>query len=50
MCPEGHRVFTTWEKLRRKRDCPTCNSNRLKSVNFEVIPKKKDVYRILSLD
>lgn len=50
MCPEGHRVFTTWEKLRRKRECPTCNQNRLKTVNFEIIPKKKDIYRIIALD
>jgi excinuclease UvrABC ATPase subunit len=50
MCPEGHKVFTTWEKLRRRRECPTCNQNKLKSTNFKVTPKKKDVYRILALD
>lgn len=50
ICPEGHHVFTTWEKLRRRRDCPICNKNHLKQISFEVTPKKKDVYRILALD
>ena len=50
ICPEGHHVFTTWEKLRRRRACPICNQNYLKSDNFTVVQKKKDVYRILALD
>lgn len=50
VCPEGHHVFTTWEKLRRRRDCPICNKNHLKQDQFTANPKKKDVYRILALD
>jgi hypothetical protein len=23
-CPEGHRVFVPWKKIRTKRECPTC--------------------------
>jgi hypothetical protein len=28
-CPEGHRVFAPWKKLRNKRECPTCAKNNL---------------------
>lgn len=23
-CPEGHTVFSTWGKMRTKRECPVC--------------------------
>jgi hypothetical protein len=23
-CPEGHRVFLPWKKIRSRRECPTC--------------------------
>ena len=26
-CPEGHRVYAPWKKLRTRRDCPTCRAN-----------------------
>lgn len=49
-CPEGHKVFTTWEKLRRKRECPICKQNTLKENKPIIIPKKKNCNRILGLD
>ncbi len=49
-CPEGHKVFSTWEKLRKKRECPICNKNHLKQEQFQVVPKDKNKYRILALD
>ena len=26
-CPEGHRVYSTWKKLRIKKECPVCKQN-----------------------
>lgn len=49
-CPEGHRVFTTWEKLRRKHECPVCKQNILKENKPVIIEKKKGVTRVLALD
>lgn len=48
-CPEGHNVFTSWGKLRTKRECPVCNSNQFKQTD-KVIPKKKGTKRFLALD
>jgi hypothetical protein len=25
-CPYGHRVFLPWEKLRSRRECPSCKA------------------------
>lgn len=49
-CPEGHRVFTTWEKLRRRRECPVCKQNTLKENKPILIEKSKGTYRVLALD
>lgn len=49
-CPEGHKVYTSWDKLRRKHECPVCKNNKLKNVNIEVKPKKKGCQRIMALD
>lgn len=50
MCPEGHKVFTTWDKLRKKQECPVCKQNVLKENKPVIIEKKKDCYRVLALD
>ena len=49
-CNEGHKVFTTWGKLRTKRDCPICKNNIFKENKPIIIEKKKDQNRILGLD
>lgn len=49
-CPEGHVVFSTWDKLRKKRDCPVCKQNVLKENKPVIIEKKKNVIRTLALD
>lgn len=49
-CSEGHRVYNTWKKIRKKRECPVCIQNQLKDIESNIIPKKKDEFRILALD
>lgn len=51
-CPEGHQVYSTWKKIRTKRDCPLCRKNQVAEVsaNDIVVPKPKNVRRVLALD
>jgi hypothetical protein len=49
-CPEGHRVYSTWKKLRVKKECPVCKQNIFTDRITKIIPKKKDTYRVLALD
>ena len=49
-CPEGHRVYSTWKKLRIKKECPVCKQNIFNDRTTKIIPKKKDTYRVLALD
>lgn len=49
-CSEGHRVFSTWRKIRNKRECPICKQNTLKVEKFKVAPKKFGTTRVLALD
>lgn len=51
-CPEGHRVFVPWKKLRTKRECPTCKAaaHNLVENEGEVLPKPKGVKRTIALD
>lgn len=49
-CNEGHKVYTSWDKLRRKRECPVCKQNELKENKPVILKKKKDKNRILALD
>lgn len=49
-CNEGHRVFSSWKKLRNKRECPVCKNNKYKEQDTSVIPKKSKVKRVLGLD
>lgn len=51
-CPEGHRVFVPWKKLRTKRECPTCKAaaHNLVENEGEVLPKPKGIKRTIALD
>lgn len=49
-CPEGHRVFMPWKKLRTKRECPTCKQTVMVEQDDKVLPKSKGVKRTLALD
>lgn len=49
-CPEGHRVYNSWKRIRSHRDCPVCKQNRLKEQEATVITKKKGEKRVLAID
>lgn len=49
-CPEGHKVFLPWKKLRTKRECPMCKNNAYAKYEGEVIAKPKGANRVLALD
>lgn len=49
-CPEGHKVYSSWKKIRQKRECPTCAQNYYKKNELKVVQKQKGVKRILALD
>lgn len=51
LCPEGHKVFTSLKKWRKKAECPTCSSNIYNTLkDVASIQKKAGAYRVLSLD
>ena len=49
-CPEGHKVYVPWKKMRNKLVCPICKTNSLIIQSDKVLPKSNGVYRILTLD
>lgn len=49
-CPEGHRVYAPWKKLRTRRDCPTCRANSWTQFDGEIAPKPQGAKRTLALD
>ncbi len=49
-CNEGHKVFSTWKKLRSKRECPVCKQNKLKENKPVLVTKQKTGNRVLALD
>ena len=49
-CEEGHEVYTSWKKIRTKRDCPICKQNKFKKLVESVKPKPRGAKRILALD
>lgn len=49
-CSEGHKVHSTWRKLRNKVECPVCMSNKYKQVNERPVRKKAGVHRVLAID
>lgn len=48
-CPKGHTVITTYAVWRGRHSCPICDNPKLE-LSTKVIPKKKGVKRLLSLD
>lgn len=50
LCDEGHKVMSSWRKMRTKLICPICADNEYKKQNTKVVPKKKESHRILALD
>lgn len=49
-CPEGHLVYSSWKKMRNRRDCPVCKKNEITQFHGQVVEKKKGVVRCLALD
>lgn len=49
-CPEGHVVYSTWGKLRTKRECPVCKQNQYKEKKLVIRELKKGENRVLALD
>ena len=49
-CPNGHRVFVPWKKIRTKRECPSCKQKHEVEQDHKVLPKPKGVKRTLALD
>lgn len=49
-CPNGHRVFVPWKKIRTRRECPSCKPKIDIKQDGEVLPKSKGVKRTLALD
>ena len=49
-CPKGHQVFAPWEKIRTRRDCPSCKQQAFTQKEGEVLSKPKGATRILALD
>lgn len=49
-CSEGHKVFTTFKKVRDKWECPVCAANQYKEPTHTIKAKKSGVRRVLALD
>lgn len=51
ICPEGHTVYTTYDKFRKNPVCPICARQNLNiDEGIKRIPKKGGVKRTLALD
>ena len=51
ICPEGHTVYTTYEKFRKNPVCPICARKTLDTTEtIQRLPKKKGIKRTLALD
>jgi hypothetical protein len=48
-CAAGHKVFSTWKKMRSRAECPICKV-KAPLVDTTIIPKKKGVYRTIGID
>lgn len=49
-CPEKHKVYAPYKKIRDRYICPTCEDNPLKNIDLKIIPKSKDTTRFLVFD
>jgi hypothetical protein len=50
LCEEEHDVYSTWKKIRTRRECPICKHNTFKKLVETVKPKVKGQKRVLALD
>lgn len=50
LCPENHRVYNSWRRIRNKRECPVCKQNHFKEQEQKIIHKKPNEKRVLALD
>lgn len=48
-CAAGHKVFSTWKKMRSRAECPICKE-KAPLIDTTIIPKKKGVYRTIGID
>lgn len=51
-CPEGHKVFSSWKKLRGKLECPVCKQNPYKTKDKKLLSasNRKGKTCVLALD
>lgn len=49
-CNEGHRVYSTWKKMRNKLECPICKKNKYIDIAAATTVQKTSERRILALD
>ena len=49
-CSENHRIYSSWDKIRNKWECPHCKKNTYKELDTNIVPKKKGTYRVFGLD
>ena len=50
LCNEGHEVYSTWRKIRNRKDCPICKKNNYIVKAIKIKPKDINKKRILALD
>ena len=50
LCPEGHKVYNSWKKIRSRRECPVCKQNQFKEQEQTIVSKKRGEKRVLALD
>lgn len=49
-CEEGHKVYSSWKKIRAKAECPLCENNIYKNQEQKIVAKKSGIFRVLALD
>lgn len=49
-CDCGHRVYSTWKKIREHPICPTCQEEQFKKLSTKIQPKSNGVQRLISFD
>lgn len=49
-CDENHTVISSWKKIRDKFECPICNNNPYKNIEFKARQKDKNTIRYLGID
>lgn len=49
ICPVGHKVYSSWKRMRSRAECPICKNKTSLSENI-IIPKSKDSFRTIAID